>query len=389
MAQAPALAQAVAIAPAAAAAPAAAEPAFQTIHTKREVPQEEWAGIFGGPLDPGFHIETIYEIENKPKAAMFAAQCDLISQQLGGADPNRIQGYHVTKTEDFDKLLDEGLDTALSQRGFFGKAISIADNMQKANDYSKFKGDPIAVRTMLLCSVAVGKAKEFEIGRFDRDLITAPIGFHSIKGFIRRGFEYGVYNNNQVLITHMITYKYFNINDEVAPIRNLPANTTGNIAYITAPLSEFFSKIESRGSNDTQRQMIKRYVGLLLKQQITPEQFVSYTETVLRAAAPAGLADKLKTEMAKCQLPTALSAGTSTLGFMTVTGGISTTAPITPSTDPSGPGLYRGIGVMPGCTCGNCDKYDYDYDDSSESEEDEKPQLRRSKRQRQQKKKDE
>ena len=254
MAQAPAPAQAAAIAPTA----ASAEPAFQTIHTKREVPQEEWAGIFGGPLDPGFHIETIYEIENKPKAAMFAAQCDFISQQLGCADPNRIQGYHVTKTEDLDQLLNYGLDTALSQRGFYGKAISIAADMQKANDYSKFKGDPIAVRTMLLCSVAVGKTKEFEIGRFDRDLITAPTGFHSIKGFIRRGFEYGIYNNNQVLITHMITYKYFNTNEEVAPIRNLPANTTGNVAYITAHLSEFFSKIESRGANDTQRQMIKR-----------------------------------------------------------------------------------------------------------------------------------
>lgn len=380
MAQAIAPTQVAAVASAA----APAEPAFQTIHTKREVPQEEWAGIFGGPLDSGFHIEKIYEIENKTKTAMFAAQCDLISQQLGGADPNKVQGYHVTKTEDFDKLLDYGLDTALSQRGFYGKAISIAADMQKANDYSKFKGDPIAVRTMLICSVAVGKAKEFELGRFDRDLIIAPTGFHSIKGFIRRGFEYGVYNNNQVLITHMITYKYFNTNEEVAPIRNLPANTTGNIAYITAPLSEFFSKIESRGANDTQRQMIKRYVGLLLKQQITPEQFVSYTETVLRATAPAGLADKLKTEMAKCQLPTALSAGSTASGFMTVTGGISSTAPITPSTDPSGPGLYRGIGVMPDCTCGNCHKYD---DDSSQ--EDDKPQLRRSKRQRQQKKKDE
>lgn len=373
------MAQAIApaqVATATAAPTAPAEPAFQTIHTKREVPQEEWAGILGGPLDSGFHIEKIYEIENKTKTAMFVAQCDLISQQLGGADPNKVQGYHVTKTEDFDKLLDDGLDTALSQRGFYGKAISIAADMQKANDYSKFKGDPIAVRTMLICSVAVGKAKEFELGRFDRDLIIAPTGFHSIKGFIRRGFEYGVYNNNQVLITHMITYKYFNTNEEVAPIRNLPANTTGNIAYITAPLSEFFSKIESRGANDTQRQMIKRYVGLLLKQQITPEQFVSYTETVLRATAPAGLADKLKTEMAKCQLPTALSAGSTASGFMTV-------APITPSaaSAPAGHALYRSIGVMPNCICGNC------YNDDS-SEEDEKPQLRRSKRQRQQKKKD-
>lgn len=378
---------------AAASAAASTEPAFQPIHTKREVPQEEWAGILRGPIDTNFHIEKIYEIENKPKAAMFAAQCDFISQQLGGADPNKIQGYHVTKSEDLDKLLDNGLDTALSQRGFYGRAISIAADIHKANDYSKFKGDPIAVRTMLICSVAVGKTKEFEIGRFDRDLVIAPPGFHSIKGFIRRGFEYGIYNNNQVLITHIITYKYLDTIGELAPIGNLPANTTGTIVYITASLSEFFSKLQSRGSDNTQNNLIKRYIGLLLKRWIEPEEFISHIETVLNATAPANLLGKIKTELAKCHLPTALPTGPTTSGFMTVAPMLMAPAPITPSAAPipAGPDLYRGIGVIPDCTCGKCYKYDDDNDDnddSSESEEDEKPQLRRSKRQRQQKKKD-
>ena len=374
---------AAAIATAAAAAAAPAEPAFQTIHTKREVPQEEWAGILRGPIDTNFHIEKIYEIENKPNAAMFAAQCDLISQQLGGANPNKIQGYHVTKTEDLDKLLDNGLDTALSQRGFYGRAISIAADIHKANDYSKFKGDPIAVRTMLICSVAVGKTKEFEIGRIDRDLVIAPPGFHSIKGFIRRGFEYGIYNNNQVLITHIITYKYLDTIGELAPIGNLPANTTGTIVYITASLSEFFSKLQSRGSDNTQNNLIKRYIGLLLKRWIEPEEFISHIETVLNATAPANLLGKIKTELAKCHLPTALPTGPTTSGFMTVTPMLMASAPITPSAAPipAGHDLYRSIGVMPNCICGKC------YNDDS-SEEDEKPQLRRSKRQRQQKKKD-
>ncbi|MEY3451455.1 MAG: hypothetical protein RL711_1281, partial [Bacteroidota bacterium] len=36
---------------------------------------------------------------------------------------------------------------------------------------------------------------------------------------LKKEAEYGIYNNNQVLITHMITYKYFNTHEEVAPIR--------------------------------------------------------------------------------------------------------------------------------------------------------------------------
>jgi hypothetical protein len=285
-----------------------AEPAFQQIYSKKEVPREEWASILGGEIISGVQIEKVEEITNQPKTAMFDAQCGLISQQLGGANPNVFEGgFHTPKPESIEPILNEGLNSALSKGGFFGKGNYIAGDMAKAITYS-IPG-PDEIRFMFICKLVLGRTMEFPTGHFDRKLITAPPGYHSVKGYIRNGFEYVVYNNNQVLITHMITYKYTPpINQAPAVLPPAPANANGFTVMITASMSEFFNELKSRASTDELKLMIRTNIGDLLRRKITEEQFVANVQTILKATAPPGLADKIRTELAKCNLQSTQSA---------------------------------------------------------------------------------
>ena len=197
--------------------------------------------------------------------------------------------------------LKQGLDYRLAQRGFFGKGLYVTSNPMKANDYSPDKGQPTALRMMLRCRVLLGKAKEFDVGRFDRDLTIEPEGFDSVQGFIRRGIEYVLYANDRVYITHVIFYRFGDRDLELAPSFALPPNVTGQIVYITASLSEFFGKLQQRATVD-QQIPIKRLISALLKRAITVTQFLDQISSMLKALPPKDLCEKLTTELEKCKL---------------------------------------------------------------------------------------
>ena len=275
---------------------------FQTIHTKTDVSREEWESILGGTINPGFQIENISKITNQHKAEMFSAQCNLISQQLGGSDPNVISGmFHTPNINSLEVILDGGFDIVKGNIGFYGIGIYVTDDMFKASTYSTPTSDPSAIRTMFICSIVLGRNKEYPTGYFDRDLRTAPTGFHSVKGFIRHGFEYVVYNNNQILITHMITYKYTQI--ILLPLNNAGPAPNGFVVLITSSLSEFFNKLYYRVSTTVAlKNMIRENITLLLQQRITVEQFVKSIETILKSTAPQDLVGKIKAELVKCNL---------------------------------------------------------------------------------------
>lgn len=270
----------------------------------RILPPKECAKM-AADFGEGFNVVKIVQVINPETYDKFKAQQRLMAKTNGGIIPHEAITYHTPKTEDIEKICALGLEYRIAQRGFFGKGIYSTPDPMKANDYSDKKGNPEAVRAMLRCQVTVGRTKEFDIGRFDRDLYMEPEGYDSTKGFIRRASEYVVYNSDRINVTHIVFYKFGDSVLELTPSTALPPNVTGQIVYITASLSEFFGKLQQRAGPPTclEYVAIRRLIGQLLKSQLSVDAFMAEVSKVLKAVPPADLGDRMRTELAKCRLP--------------------------------------------------------------------------------------
>jgi len=255
---------------------------------------------------PGFNSIAVFAINNPDVTAHFHIQSASIARQNGG-NANIISGYHCTSTKAVRVILENGFNIALSRFGFFGKGADFAKSVVKANDSSPKKGNPNATRLMLICDVALGKPEEFEIGRFDRELVNAPEGCHSVCGFTRRDYEYVVYNQNQVCPRYLVFYTFTNTALEMEKPTNIPPNVKGQVVFITPVLSEFFGKLQK--CLPMQELIIKRLIGCLLRQDIDVSQFIHKVSTVLGASPPASLEGSLNAELIKCKLPAKKETG--------------------------------------------------------------------------------
>jgi hypothetical protein len=139
--------------------------------------------------------------------------------------------YHVTKGSLLSILL-EGLNPLLSSGGLFGKGIYLSTNPLKANDYSPSRGRPNDIRVMLKCSAVLGNVYDFGVGRFDKDMVAAPQGFHSVKGFVRRAEEFVVYRESQVNVEEIIFYTFGNTQLEMEPSSNVPPSVAGKVRVV-------------------------------------------------------------------------------------------------------------------------------------------------------------
>jgi hypothetical protein len=76
------------------------------------------------------------------------------------------------------------------------------------------------------------------------------------------------------------------------------------VFFITASLSDFFSKLQARATalGAEAHEIVRESIGLLLRLQLSPEEFVTRMETALKAPPPPNLLEKLKTEIAKSSL---------------------------------------------------------------------------------------
>jgi hypothetical protein len=252
-------------------------------------------------FDEHFTILDVVEIENVFLRKQYETRREMLSFVAGAA--NEQVTYHVTKAN-LLTLCNEGLDPRHSQRGFFGKGVYLADSAVKANDYSPEKGKPDAVRVMLQCRVLLGRSKEYELGHFDRDLVAEPRGFHSVKGFIRRDTEYVVFSRDQVLIDRVIFYRYTNTESETSPCLQVPPNVTGHVVFISASLSEFFTKLQDRAGppcSDNAIEM-RRLTAALLKQTVSVESFLEQAARIVKSDVSPGLADKIKAELDRSNL---------------------------------------------------------------------------------------
>lgn len=276
------------------------------LYTKTELPKSEWDSVITlSTLHPGFQIENIYSINQTDITKnIWFEKLDEITKATHNLPSHTMQLWHTPNDTYIEQILSTGLDIAFANRGFYGKALYFSDNPIKANDYSKYKCNPESIRIMLKCTVITGNTKTYELGHFDRDLNTAPIGYNSVCGFIRRATEYAVYNNAQVLITHMITYKFTDTVYETKPSSELPANINPqNLCYLNPNMSEFISNI-IRKTNIDRKHLMKKNVHLLLYQAITPEKFLSNAELILGVKPTANVLENIHINIAKCKLIT-------------------------------------------------------------------------------------
>ena len=280
-----------------------------------------------------FELLEVYSVQNPFLHNQYKMRKAAINFITGNANENIV--YHTTKSK-LISICNEGLDPRYSLKGFFGRGIYVSDSPVKCNDYSAEKGNPNAVRIMLQCRVILGRSKEYEMGQFDRDLVVEPQGYQSVKGFIRRNTEYVVYNRDQIMIDKIIIYRYSNTENELAPCLQVPPNITGNIVYITASLSEFFSKLQQRvgPSGSANFIAVKRLTAALLQKLIDIDQFLGDVSLILKALPPPGLAAKIRAEMDQCILGDTPTAGSQPAQAAATTGPIPAQAAAGPDEAP-------------------------------------------------------
>jgi len=255
----------------------------------------------------GVKVECVIERDCATQTMMFCAKRAWLRFRLG-KDVAVTRHYHMTSSG-LDVVLREGLITNLKSEksGFFGRGIYLTPDMTKANDYAPQAKTATVLRAMLVCDVLEGKSHTYATGHFDRTLTAAPLDSDSVTGYIRRAKEVVVYNCAQVLIKGVILYRFLNTSVETNVAMNPPTPVPDGafIVLITAALSEFFSKLESRaGPPDSEkRKEIRKKISELLRQIIDVTTFVADVGTILGAGAPPDLETKLTTELAKSRLP--------------------------------------------------------------------------------------
>ncbi len=262
--------------------------------TREDVPSEMWPSLFSKPVPADFQIQEVHKINNPTQESFWNTEKAEMEAALGGP-PTVMSLFHCPKGN-IDNILNNSLDVTNAKKGFFGKGIYFSDELIYCNFYSEFKGNPDARRVMLKCSVIMGKTHVFSITEYNTDLIAAPAGYNSIKGQIRLYPEYVVYRNYQVLITHVIFYKFTN----AALDEKLPEITGPNVVYITPRLSEMCRKM--RAKFPTQSDVIKQTFNRLYTYKITFEEFVSTIQTLTGLVPTQNDIDKFNSELARCKL---------------------------------------------------------------------------------------
>jgi hypothetical protein len=263
----------------------------------RENPPASFSGL---TADEGFEVVRVYSVNNFALNAHFFMKANEISTK-NHQTTKLLNTYHcVSNLESVIPIIMDGFRNGA--RGFFGTGIYTSESPFKANDYSPAKGNPNAFRVMLRCQVIEGNVKDYEIGSFDRDLTSAPPGFDSVSGIIRRAKETVVFDSYQVRVTELIIYRYRDTARETEMTTVLPTEAIGQIIYITASLSEFFTKIKNRCS-EAQLAVCKKLIGDMLRRRLSVRQFLNEIRNLLKAEPPADLEARINVELSKCRLP--------------------------------------------------------------------------------------
>ena len=242
------------------------------------------------PLD----VNAILQVQNPMLYTAFEIQKHFYQ------DKTEMMLYHASHRDQILSKCSRGFDF---EQGFFGRALYFADDIGKANMNTQADHET-GLRCLFLCKVIVGQSKVFEVGHFDRALVEAPKGFQSVKGFVRNGFEYAVYNKSDAYVAYVVLYR---IHPAEMGLRMslIPPDVQGKpIVFITSALAEFFEKLQKRANDPEKLRSLNNLIRNLLKRQLTAHMFVIFVGQILQCGqAPAHLIPKIESELAKCNLP--------------------------------------------------------------------------------------
>jgi hypothetical protein len=263
----------------------------------REVPLDsDEAMRIQGQCPSGMKITAIEAVVDRRSTVTFEASCNILASFNDGK-PNIINGFHCSRGNLKDIISGGGLKiTATQGNMMFGAGIYFG-TPTKANSYSP----PSETRTMLMCSVVLGKCKEFKTGTNDIkfNLKHEKEGFDSSAGFFKTGKEWCVYNPYHQKADYIIHYKIEGVISDEAPIYQAGQK----IVYITPILVTYIGTLRTRCGND--KDILKNLdisISQLLTRKITPEKFCNSLSDIFKSVPPPGFLDKLKTELAKCTL---------------------------------------------------------------------------------------
>ncbi|CAF0898682.1 unnamed protein product [Adineta steineri] len=156
-------------------------------------------------ISGSLQIVSIEQVKNPYLEEAYEAMKKIISKQCTGFNPNERLLFHGTKDDGIKGIAEDGFDDRFFiPTGAWGHGGYFADDPRKSHNYTV----PNAIdqtRTMFYNKVLLGN--ESIQNAVDQTLVSAPKGFHSVRGTGFHYTEYIIYRYGQALPYLKITYK--------------------------------------------------------------------------------------------------------------------------------------------------------------------------------------
>lgn len=159
----------------------------------------------------GRQVERIVRIENPFLWQAYCIQRDKIARKnkskKSGCDANEMLLWHGCRGTDPALIKRSNVDFRYGGSGFYGRAAYFAVDAVYSDGYAHVSTSVrTGVRTMFLCRVAVGKAKDLRDGQH-RTLVKPPDGCDSVLGTVALSRDaYMVYNDSQCYPEYEVWY---------------------------------------------------------------------------------------------------------------------------------------------------------------------------------------
>ncbi|CAF1092781.1 unnamed protein product [Adineta steineri] len=156
-------------------------------------------------ISGSLQIVSIEQVKNPYLEEAYEAMKKIISKQCTGFNPNERLLFHGTKDDGIKGIAEDGFDDRFFiPTGAWGHGGYFADDPRKSHNYTVPNATD-QTRTMFYNKVLLGN--ESIQNAVDKTLVSAPKGFHSVRGTGFHYTEYIIYRYGQALPYLKITYK--------------------------------------------------------------------------------------------------------------------------------------------------------------------------------------
>ena len=147
---------------------------------------------------------------------------------------------------------------------------------------------------MIVCDLILGNCYPFQEGLYCTEFTEPPNGYHSIKAKIKNGYEYVLYNHNQIYPKFVIYYRYNNVNQTMNPLAD-----SIKPVHITAPLFTYFEKLKKKFPQF--KEMLQQYMIGILNDTIEVGKFLTEFSNYINEKPPIDFEERLKKEVLRCK----------------------------------------------------------------------------------------